>query len=201
MWKQYRLHTTKKGARDRVFRCPMRHRCGCKAGIRVLEATGWKQLDRVGEHNADSHKEDKSKYLKHDQTIAVADVVTIAPQQSAAQLRRNMAMAGPSSPAKLIEPELLRSVQRRVSKSRAQLTVRKMEGRAIDASFGSLTQLASVMWFRSQIDRNNDQDDELHFKLFNPVLTRAVSFVRTPHASWGKVPLACTCEGGHADAV
>ena len=51
-----------------------------------MEATGWKQLNLIGEHNADSHKEDKSKYLKHDQIVAVADAVTIALQQSAAQL-------------------------------------------------------------------------------------------------------------------
>ena len=79
-------------------------------------------------------------------------------------------MAGPTSPGKLIEPALLRSVQRRVSKSRAQLTVKKMDGRAIEASYGSLTQLAAAMWFRSLVDRNNDLDNELNFKLFSPVI-------------------------------
>ena len=116
-----------------------------------MEGTGFKQLDRIGKHNADSHKQDKSKYLKHEQIVAVADAVTIAPQQSAAQLRRNMAMAGPSSPAKVIAQDLLLSVQRRVSTARAQLTMRKMEGRAIDASYGSLTQLSSAMWFQIPI--------------------------------------------------
>ena len=81
-------------------------------------------------------------------------------------------MAGPSSPGKVIAPDLLLSVQRRVSTARAQLTERKpeMEGRAIDASYGSLTQLASAMWFRSLIDRNNDPDDDFHFNLFKPVV-------------------------------
>ena len=40
----------------------------------------------------------------------------------------------------------------------------------MDASFGSLTQLASAMWFLSLIDRNNDPDDDFHFKLFHPVI-------------------------------
>ena len=170
LWKQYRCYTTRKGVQIRLLRCPMRHRCGCKAGIRIMEGTGFKQLDRIGEHNADSHKQDKSKYLKHEQIVAVADAVTIAPQQSAVQLRRNMSMAGPSSPAKMISPDLMRSVQRRVSASRAQLTMRKMEGRSIDTTYGSLTQLASVMWFRTLIDRNNDPDDDFHFNLFKPVV-------------------------------
>ncbi len=113
-----------------------------------MEGPGWKQLHRFGEHYASSHKEDKSKYLKHDQIVAVADAVLIAPQQSAAQLRRNLSMAGPSSPGKLIEPALLRSVQRRVSKARDQLTVLKMDGFVLNASFGSLTQLAEAKWFR-----------------------------------------------------
>jgi hypothetical protein len=40
MWKQYPVYTTKKGARNRIFRCPMRHRCGCKTRIRIAEAPG-----------------------------------------------------------------------------------------------------------------------------------------------------------------
>jgi hypothetical protein len=135
-----------------------------------MEGRGWKQLHRFGQHDASSHKQDTSKYLKHEQIIAVSDAVLIAPQQSAAQLRRNLSMAGPSSPGKDIEPALLRSVQRRVSKSRAQSTVKKMEGRAIKASYGSLIQLAAAMWFRSLVDRNNDLDNELNFKLFSPVI-------------------------------
>ena len=126
LWKLVRDWTTKQGVRHRLFRCPMRFRCGCMSGIRIMEGPGWKQLDRFGDHDASSHKEDRSKYLKYDQIVAVSDAVLIAPQQSAAQLRRNMSMAGPSSPGKLIEPALLRSVQRRVSRAREQLTVRKV---------------------------------------------------------------------------
>jgi hypothetical protein len=49
-----------------------------------MEGPGWIQLDRCGEQkNANSHDDDKSKYLKHDQIVAVADALTVAPQQSA----------------------------------------------------------------------------------------------------------------------
>jgi hypothetical protein len=163
LWQQVRDWTTKRGVRNRFFHCPMRFRCGCTAGIRIMEGPGWKQLHKFGEHDASSHKEDKSKYLKHEQIIAVSDAVLIAPQQSAAQLRRNLSMAGPSSPGKLIKPALLRSVQRRVSRAREQLTVQKMDGFVLDASYGSLSQLAEAKWFRSLVERNNDLDNELHF--------------------------------------
>ncbi len=46
------------------------------------------QLDLCYAHNANSHDEEKSKYLKYNQIFAVTDAVTIAPQQSAAKLRR-----------------------------------------------------------------------------------------------------------------
>ncbi len=31
-----------------------------------MEGADWMQLDRIGKHNANSHDEDKSKYLKFD---------------------------------------------------------------------------------------------------------------------------------------
>jgi hypothetical protein len=36
------------------------------AVIRIMEGTDWMQLDGCGEQNANSHDEDKSKYLKYD---------------------------------------------------------------------------------------------------------------------------------------
>ena len=45
-----------------------------------------------------------------------------------------------------------------------------MDGFVLDASFGSLTQLAEAKWFRSLVERNNDPDDEFHLDLFSPVM-------------------------------
>jgi hypothetical protein len=134
LWKQFREYKTKKGSvLIRLFRCPLHHRCKCKAGIRIMEGPGWMELHRCGEHDANSHDDDKSKYLKHEQIVAVADAVTIAPQQSASQLRRNLQLA--ESPTKHIEPLLLRCMQRVVRASRAQLTVKQLQGFNIDSSF------------------------------------------------------------------
>jgi hypothetical protein len=146
--------------------------CGTDADvkIRLTEAGGWKQLDRIGEYNADSYKQEKSKDLKHEQIVAVSDAVTIETQQSAAQLRRNMSLAGPSRPIKLIEPALMRSLQRGISKARAQLTVKQREGRSINSSFGSLTRLAETKWFQTLVDRKNNPEDDFHFNLFSPLV-------------------------------
>ena len=60
-----------------------------------MEGPDWIQLDRCGEHHddANSHDDDKSKFLKHEQIVAVADAVTVAQQQSASQLRFNLQLA------------------------------------------------------------------------------------------------------------
>ncbi len=128
------------------------------------------QLDRCGEHNANSRDEDKSKYLKYDQIVAVTDAVIIAPQQSAAQLRRNMQLAGRDSPGKNIARELLRCVQRVVRLSRAQLTIKQLQGFDIDSSIGSLSQFADAKWFRTLLDRQNDPEDDFLFDLYSPVV-------------------------------
>jgi hypothetical protein len=121
LWKQFREYKVRKGSiLIRLFRCPLHHRCKCKAGIQITEGPDSMQLERRGEHNPKSHDDGQSKYLKHEQIIAVADAVTVAPQQSATQLRRNLQLA--ESPTKHIEPLLLRCMQRVVHASRAQLS-------------------------------------------------------------------------------
>jgi hypothetical protein len=95
LWKQFGEYTKERNTvLVRLFHCPMRHSCGCMAGLRVMEGPGWMQLDRCSEHHPESHDADASKYLTYDQIIAVVDGVTIAQQQSAATLRRNMQMEG-----------------------------------------------------------------------------------------------------------
>ena len=64
LWKLFREYPKQKGAiLVRLFRCPLSYRCGFLAGIRIMEGADWMQLDRCGKHNANSHDEDKSKYL------------------------------------------------------------------------------------------------------------------------------------------
>ncbi len=68
LYKQFREYPKQKGAiLSRLFRCPLRHRCEFLAGISIMEGANWMQLDRCGKHNASSHDEDKSKYLKYDE--------------------------------------------------------------------------------------------------------------------------------------
>ncbi len=87
------------------------------------------QLDQHGEHYTNSHDDDKSKYLKNNQIVAVSDAVIIAPQQS-----RNMQLAGPESPGKNIALELLLCVQHvvHVSLAPGQLTIKQLQRFDID---------------------------------------------------------------------
>ncbi len=122
------------------------------------------------ERNASSHDDDESKYLKHNQIVVV---VTISPQQSAAQLRRNMQLASDESPGKKIAqtPEFLRCVQRSVRLLRAQSTDKQLQVLKLGrSSFGSLTQFADARWFHTLFDRNNDPADEFDFDLYSPIL-------------------------------
>ncbi len=134
----------------------------------ILNGPDWMQLDRCGEHNANSHDGGKSKYLKYDQIVAISDAVTIAQQLSAAQLQRNMQLA--DSPSKKIVPELLRSVQHWVKLSRAQSTMKQLDRFDINSSYGSLQKFWEQFWFADLVARNNDGEDEFHFDLFTPVV-------------------------------
>jgi hypothetical protein len=107
-----------------------------------MEGPDWIQLDRCGEHNATSHNDDKSKFLKHEQIVAFADAVTVAPQPSASQLRRNLQLA--ESQTKHFELLLLQCMQRVVHASRAQLIVKQLQGFnyvnfTIDSSFAQFS--------------------------------------------------------------
>ncbi len=141
---------------------PLKHRTGCCAGIRILYCPDWMQLDRCRKHNANSHDDDKSKYLKYDQIVAISDAVIIAPQLSAAQLRRNLQLA--HSPSKKIAPELLQSVQHWVKLSRAQSTMKQLYGFNINSSYGSLQKFLYFFWFADLVARNNDREDDFHVR-------------------------------------
>ncbi len=50
--------------------------------------------------------------------------------------------------------------------SRAQLTVKQLQGFNIDSSFGSLAQFTDVKWFKALVARHNDPEDEFHFNMY-----------------------------------
>jgi hypothetical protein len=66
--KQFREYPKQKNAiLVRLFQFPLRHLCEFLAGIRcIMKDADWMQLDQCGKHNANSHDEDKSKYLMYD---------------------------------------------------------------------------------------------------------------------------------------
>ena len=174
MWKQNRtFHKKKTGVTVTTYRCPLLHRCNCKAGIRIMRGPTFIRLDKLGVHDSTSHDEDGSKFLKYQQIVAVVDAVRTAPSLSAAELRRNLQMSGPDSPGKKIAPGLLRSIQNRVRTARVQLTTDQLAGYAINDSFGSLTKFAKRLDVRALIDQHNDPEHDFHFDLFSPIILGA----------------------------
>ena len=172
LWKFSRKGTRRKSRQSfKVYKCPMCYRCRCDARIRITIGPDFTQIEKHGEHNVNSHDEDRSKYLKHDQIIAVSDAVTTAPNLSAAVLRRNLQMV--DAPGSSIGTDLLRSVQYRVMTSRKKLNDAQMEGHGLNGSFGSLSKFAERLNFSHLIQRHNDPDDDYHLDFFGPVVIGA----------------------------
>jgi hypothetical protein len=172
IWKFSRRGTrTKSGEKFKVYKCPMCYRCGCDARIRITTGPEFTQIEKHGEHNPNSHDEDKSKYLKHDQIVAVSDAVTIAPNISAAVLRRNLLMV--DAPGTSIGTDMLRSVRYRVMASRKKLSNSQMEGHGLDGTFGSLSRFAERLKLSHHIARHNDPNDDFHIDIFSPVVIGA----------------------------
>ena len=139
LWKFSRGGTrSKSGQNFKVYKCPMCYRCGCNARIRIKTGPDFTQIEKHGKHNVNSHDEDKSKYLKHDQIVAVSDAVTVAPNLSAAVLRRNLVNA----PGTSIGADMLRSIRYRVMAARKKLSNSQMEGHGLDGTVGSLSKFA-----------------------------------------------------------
>ena len=64
--------------------------CVCKCAVCITEMPTLLVLERSAMHDANSHENDGSKYLKYKQKFAFHDAVEIAPQLSATKLRQNL---------------------------------------------------------------------------------------------------------------
>ena len=126
-------------------------------------------VEKRGVHDKDSHsaEKDQSKFLKLHQIEAIRSGVIVAPNQSAKHLRRNLMHA---SPEKRIAPSLARSVERQVRKFRGKLTDAKLEGIAVDDSYGSLVALVDAKWFTTLLGNHNNPDCEYHMDMYEPFI-------------------------------
>ncbi len=70
-----------------------------------------------------------------------------------------------ASPEGRIHPGLSRCVERRVRSFRAKLTVEKLDGTAIDDSFGSLVTFTDSKWFATLLARHNDPGIDYHLDI------------------------------------
>ena len=92
-----------------------------------------------GTHDMQSHANERSKNLTHDQIVLIHDAVVIALNQSATKLRRNLCQTqGSPESYKHIAPSMIRSIRRRVKTARDQLTMQQLDTTAVPESLGEL---------------------------------------------------------------
>jgi hypothetical protein len=149
-----------------VYDCPLRKRCLCKCQFLVCSSIVQTQLFVRSQHNAASHANDTGKGLKYVQRKALEQAVRVAPLQSAKALARNMSNL---SPTKHVDWKQYKAVGRLVSKVRADLTSVQLCGLRVDSSHGSLHELCTSLHFPGKVIRHNDDADEFHLDLFDPV--------------------------------
>ena len=102
--------------------------------LRLVKGPNFIELQQSGLHDASSHENDKSEYLKYDQIIAVHDSAVTAPQLSGAVIRRNLQMA--DSPSKIIDVKHQRCIQRCVYNVRRELNRNQLKGCKVDDLLG-----------------------------------------------------------------
>ena len=105
----------------------------------------------------ESHVNERSKKLSHDQIVLIHDAVIIAPNQSGTKLRRNLCQTkGSPESYKHMKPSMLRSIQRRVKTARDQLTMQQMEASAVPESLGDLIEWCKEHDFYMAVQQHND---------------------------------------------
>ena len=118
-------------------------------------------MQKSNMHTAESHAVDNRKFLKHQQRIALATAMQLAPLSTPVEVRRNLKTA---SPQKQIEAGKLSCVRRAVRQIRAEMTAITfpMCQVPVTGSLGSLTSLCESIFLPNLIRRHNDAADDFH---------------------------------------
>jgi hypothetical protein len=143
----------------------MHNRCGCKAQVRLCTGKNYKCLEFHGVHDEHSHDKDiKSKKLTYKQITVIYNAIIIAPNQSAAKLHRNLLQS--ASPEKHMPSTQLRSIQRRVRKTRELLTIQQMSvAGKVPESIGQLAEWCELNFLSRALLRHNDPSDDYSLPL------------------------------------
>ena len=191
LWKHARNYEMKKKyGHSSTYRCPLAYRTGCTCAVRITETPTLMVLERSGMHDAHSHDNDGSKYLKYKQKLAFHEAAKIAPQLSAAKLRRNLTVC--DSPEKQIDPKYIRSLRHIVKATRASIKTAKVGGLLDNDTYGELSRFAKARSFATLLRQHNDPDDPYHLSMFEHIV-RSPVHVRA-HCHWERYS-ACASVG------
>jgi len=133
----------------------MRARCGCKCEAKIVKNAISVVLSIANAHSKEDHEHEHGiKYLSHKQKCLVAESVKIAPMQTGRQLMQNIE----SSPTKVIDRSLAKSVAHMVRRERKSLTSVALEGVDVDNTLGSLQKLSEVLWIMDAFAAHKEGD-------------------------------------------
>ena len=125
--------------------------------MRLITRDNFKRLEFAKTHDLQSHVNERSKKLSHDQIVLIHDAVIIAPNQSGTKLRRNLCQTkGSPESYKHMKPSMLRCIQRRVKTARDQLTMQQMDTSAVPESLGDLIEWCKEHDLFKAVQRHND---------------------------------------------
>ena len=132
------------------YACPGKYRFGCKCIMNVVESASATEIIVANRHDANSHNDDKSKYLKVEQLAAVARQVKSNPTLAPLQIRRAVQNA---SPTKAIDAKHKHSLRRKVTQQRNQVSSAIFGEVVFNSTYGSLEQFAVALFFPTILQR------------------------------------------------
>jgi hypothetical protein len=145
-WNRKETYTNQRGVCT-TYRCCMKHTCNCPCMLRVIRNDNAIIVEIKHEHNANSHREDHSRFMKHLHKQAVVTAVQRDPTVSASSIRRASKKDIP------IPLEYRRSVEYFVRNAKKQVVTTEMSGITLDGTTASFQALKEHLWLKTAVQR------------------------------------------------
>ena len=135
-WKYAHQKDNADKSKTKTYRCPFNYLCGCTCQIRIIHHPNEKfVIERHGEHDMNSHANDKSKCLKIAQRAAIKTAVNVNPLEKTSKIRNSIV---PATIPKKSRKRLSDSVRRAVKSERTTMSRVLLDGVNLDGTFSSL---------------------------------------------------------------
>ena len=145
-WNRKETYTSLRGVCT-IYRCCMKHTCNCPCMLRVVRSDTEIVVEIKNEHNANSHRIDHSKHMKHMHKQAVVTALQKDPTVSASSIRRASKIDTP------IPLEYKRSIEYLVRNARREVVTHELSGVQLDGTTASFQRLKEHSWLKTALER------------------------------------------------